>query len=210
MKKIKLILFVFLFCMLTGCSVDYNLEFKDRVLSETIKIDASDSDITIEEIEKMLEEQVYREEEEQQPYKVKQSNKKIQLSQRYNVQTIKNSPLLNQCYTAYNFLENENYYDLTTSEVFTCNPFDYMYIDNLQIKIKTNHKVINHNADRVEHNTYVWNITRENANNKPIQIRFSKETKENNIGLIILGITVIIAIIILGVVLWKKKKNNQI
>lgn len=210
MKRIKIILLVLLLCISTGCSVKYNLTFNNNVLSENIQIDASDIDITVEQIQKMLDEQVYQQDEEQQLYQVKQNGKKIQLSQKYNILTYRNSPLLSQCYTAYNVIENENYYDFTTSETFTCNPFEYTYIDNLQIKIKTNHKVLSHNADYVKNNTYIWNITKENANNKPIQIRFSKEIKESNMGLIILGITVIIAIIILGVVLVKKRKNNQI
>lgn len=210
MKRIKIILLGLLLCMGTGCSVEYNLNFKDKVLSENIQIDASNTDVTIEQINRMLEEQIYQQDEEQQSYQVKQNNKKIQLSQKYNVQTIKDSPLLSQCYTAFNFMENEDYYDLTTSETFTCNPFEYMYIDDLQIKIKTNHKVLSHNADEKKGNTYIWNVTKENVENKPIQIRFSKEIKKDNLGLIILGITVIIAIIILGVVLLQKKNNNQI
>ena len=85
-----------------------------------------------------------------------------------------------------------------------------MNIDEIQIKIKTNHKVLSHNADLIEGDTYIWKITDENSNNKSIQIRFSKDQKKNILGLIILGITVIIAIIILFVLWIQRKKNNKI
>ncbi len=209
MRKIKIVVLSLLLLLVTGCSVDYTLNFQNNNLLENISIDATGSDMTKEEISEMLKLHMYPESENQ-LYQIKQNNKKIQLSQKYNVSTYKNSLLLNQCYTAYNFIENGDYYDLTTSEIFSCNPFEYMYIDELKIKIKTNHKVLSHNADSVENGIYIWNITVDNASNKPIQIRFSKEIKENNMGLIILGITVIIAIIILLVVLVKKQKNNKI
>lgn len=209
MKKIKIVVLSLLLFLVTGCSVEYTLDFNNNQLSENIYIDATGSDMTEEEIKKMIELHIYQQNANQ-LYHINQKNKKIQLSEKYNVYTYKNSLLLNQCYTAYNFIENEDYYDLTTSEIFSCNPFEYMYIDELKIKIKTNHKVLSHNADSVEKGTYIWNITTDNANNKPIQIRFSKEIKEYNIGLIILGITVIIAIIILLIVLIKKQRNNKI
>lgn len=193
----------------SGCSVDYNLTFKGRELSENIKIDATNSNITEEQINNLLKNQLYIDTE-QQLYQIKQKKKKLELSQKYTTNTYENSPLLSQCYTAYNFIEESQYYDLTTSSTFTCNPFEYMYIDELKIKIKTNYKVLSHNADSVENNTYIWNITTENSHNKPIQIRFSKEKIRNKIGLIILGITVIITIIIFLIVMKKQRKNNQI
>ncbi len=209
MKKIRITVLSIILLFATGCTVDYNLQFQDSVLTETIKIDATDMDMTEEEIKRMLDNQLYLDAQ-QQSYQVKQEGKKITLSQKYNVDTYKNSLLLSQCYTAYNLIEEQDYYDLTTSSSFTCNPFDYMDIDELKIKIKTNHKVLSHNADSIENNTYIWNITTQNAGNKPIQIRFSKDTKEDKMYLIILGITVIIAIIILFVAFHKKKNNNEI
>lgn len=207
MKK-KLVL-VFVLFLMTGCSVDYTLKFHDNVISETIDIDATSTNMTDTQIKTMLEDQMDPNEESP-LYQVKQKNKKITLSQKYTTKTYQNSPLLRQCYTAYNFIEDDHYYDLTTSETFSCNPFDYMYIDILQIKIKTNHKVLLHNADTVIHNTYIWNITKENAENKPIQIRFSKETKPKYLVLIIFGISAIISVFIVTVVFVKKKTNNKI
>lgn len=197
---------------LTGCTVEYNLTFKDNVLTENIDINASDSSLSLDEIKQMLEDQMPTEGSNSDFYEVDvKKNKIIELTNDYNIVTYKDSPILSQCYTAYNFIQADEYYDLTTSQTFRCNPFDYMVIDEIKIKIKTNHKVISHNADEVKGNTYIWKITTENANYKPIKIRFSKEKEQSSLGLIILGITAIIAIIIVSIVLMvKKSKNNEI
>ncbi len=210
MKKIMILVLLF---FVTGCSAEYNLEFHDKILSETINISAFNESITEEQIKNLIESYIPTDNENPPIYQVKQNHKEVQLFAKYNIQSYQKSKLLSQCYLAHNLIDSGDYYDLTTSETFTCNPFDYMLIDELKIKIKTNHKVLSHNADLVEKNTYIWNITVENSQNKPIQIRFSKETKEDNKVLIILGITAIIAIIILMIVFIVSiisKKNNKI
>lgn len=209
MKIAKLTLISILLFLVTGCSVEYQLTFNDNQLTEKIRIDASESSLTVDEMKQMLEEQLP--ENELQSYQTKvNKNKKIELTNKYSTKTYKNSLILSQCYTAYNFIESDQYYDLTTSQTFTCNPFDYMIIDELTVEIKTNHKVLSSNADEVKGNTYIWKLTQKNKEDKSIQIRFSKEKIESKIGLIILGIAVMIAIIILITFMIQRKSNNKI
>lgn len=209
MKIAKLTLISILLFLVTGCSVEYQLTFNDNQLTEKIRIDASESSLTVDEMKQMLEEQLP--ENELQSYQTKvNKNKKIELTNKYSTKTYKNSLILSQCYTAYNFIESDQYYDLTTSQTFTCNPFDYMIIDELTVEIKTNHKVLSSNADEVKGNTYIWKLTQKNKEDKSIQIRFSKEKIESKIGLIILGIAVMIAIIVLITFMIQRKSNNKI
>lgn len=208
MKKINLVLCSFLILLMTGCSVKYELNFNNHSLREAMTIDANDW--SSDQIEQTLEE--YENESLTENYKISfnKETKKIKLSKEYSISSYANSSILRQCYTAYNFLESDEYYDLTTSNTFNCNPFDYIVVDEVKVQIKTNHKVLNHNADYVENNTYVWVIDKENSGNKPIQIRFSKDMKNNYIGLIILGIIVIIILILLLMLFIKRKKSNNL
>ena len=212
MKKIKLILCSVLVCLFTGCAVQYDLRFNNDTIREQVTINASDSSITVDTIESMLNDYIVDDSTSNKLYDVKfnEKKKRVELSHTYRSNDYSSSLLLKQCYTAYNFLESDDYYDLTTSNEFTCNPFDYMVIDEVQIRIKTNHKVIRHNADMVEKNTYIWIIDRDNNEDKPIQIRFSKETVNSHLGLIILGIIVIIVAITMLIVMIQSKKNNDI
>lgn len=211
MKKIKLIFISILLFLVTGCSVEYQLTFNDSNLTEKINIDASSSSLTVDQIKIMLNDQLPENGNKLQSYQKKvNKNKQIELSNNYDTLTYKKSLILSQCYTAYNFIESKDYYDLTTSKTFTCNPFDYMIIDELTVEIKTNHKVLSSNADQVKGNTYIWKLTEANKEDQSIQIRFSKEKAENKISLIILGIAVIIAIIAFIVFTIQRKKNNKI
>lgn len=216
MKKIKLIIILLLcsllICLLTGCTAQYDLKFNNNTIREKVTIDASDSNMTSDEIEEMLSDYTVQDSSSRQSHSVtfNEKNKKIELSNTYQVNNYASSLLLRQCYTAYNFFESDDYYDLTTSNQFNCNPFDYMVIDEVQIRIKTNHKVMKHNADLVENNTYIWVIDKDNKEDKPIQIRFSKETKSSYIGLIILGIIVIIVAITMLIAMIQQKKNNNL
>ena len=83
----------------------------------------------------------------------------------------------------------------------------------MQINIKTDKLISEHNADKVTGNTYTWHITKNNANNKPIILNStnasSSEVSENNTksNLIIIFITVF-AFLILIIILFKYKNRK--
>ena len=85
-----------------------------------------------------------------------------------------NSILLKSCYDLYKISkENDNSYNITTSDRFTC--FErYKKLDNVELVIETNNDVSYSNADKVEKNKYIWNITKNNSDNKKISITISK------------------------------------
>lgn len=209
MKIKKLILCIIILCM-TGCTVEYHLEFHDDIFIEKIKINQWDESITDAEVESTIETELGSNHEDY-TFKFNQQAKEIKLTRKYNIDNYRRAPLLRQCYKAYNILEDKDSYEITTSEEFTCNIFDYMKIDHLEIHITTNHKVISHNADRVISNHYIWDMSSSDTANKPIRIKFDKAISTNSkIGLIIIvGIAIIITIVLL-IFFYKKKHTNKI
>ena len=56
MKKLKILLLGLVFLLATGCSVDYSLNFKGNHLSEKVDISSINSNMTMEEIRRFIEE----------------------------------------------------------------------------------------------------------------------------------------------------------
>ena len=139
----------------------------------------------------------------------------ITLSYTFNNQNIEKSNIIKTCYDNITFLNNAKDINIKTSSKFLCFE-EYPDLKNVEIVIKTDKTIINHNADKVEGNTYIWNITKENANNKEIKLSSLKESitdndidnednlnpeKRNNLILILglLGLFFIILIILLKI-----------
>ena len=57
-------------------------------------------------------------------------------------------------------------------------------LKEINIKITTNHYVESNNADKVDGNTYIWTINRENYQDKLINITYdtSKEIEDTNVN----------------------------
>lgn len=94
---------------------------------------------------------------------------------------LSNSLLLKNCYDLYKISkENDNSYNITTSDRFTC--FErYKELDNVELVIETDNNISYSNADRIEENKYIWNITKNNSDNKKISITVSKNKNEEKI-----------------------------
>ena len=50
-------------------------------------------------------------------------------------------------------------------------------LDEINVNIKTDYNVIENNADKVNKNVYVWKINRDNYKNKTIKLKISKSSK---------------------------------
>lgn len=221
MKKILILLSVFL---LTGCSVEYNLNFNDEKLEENISIILSGdsyNDVAIEQLKKEKVFAIYDgigKEEYDITFKDNNDIFTSNYKHTYSLEDYNRGTIINQCYDAIGFAKNEDEYMLTTSNEFRCLYYNYMDVDSVKISITTNHKVVSNNADMVEKNTYIWEINESNAKNKPIRIVFSEETKKS-LWDIIVEMNVLyfflIAVVIAGGIIFtlaymKDKKNNTI
>ena len=157
MKKIFLMIMLLL---VTGCQVEYNLEFTDEKLKETIKviIDKNEenkiSDLKNNEayaIFNSTTEELYNKK-----FKTDRKNFYATYDYTYNINNFSQAFYLNQCFDAVSFVKSDNNYILTTSKGFNCMEIEYIFVDSYNITITTNHNVIGHNADEVKKGKYIW------------------------------------------------------
>lgn len=185
---IKLIIIVCLIIFITGCEVNYNLEFKDNILEENIDIILSEEESTGENKEKMkysLENEAFsiskQTVHEQYITNFKEEKNKFigNLNYSYTVDNFADANLINQCYDSFSFVRVESGYSLVTSDIFKCVVFSYLPVDKYNITITTDYLVKEHNADIVDKNKYTWIIEANGdvQTKKPIKIVFSNETK---------------------------------
>lgn len=144
------------------------------------------------------------------------NRKGIQYSYEYSLENYKDSTFLNQCFDLVNIQMSGTVFTFSTSRDFRC--FDsYKQVDSFSIHIKTDYKMMNHNASRVDGNTYIWNITPDVVN-EPIQFQVNfGEIASSHFGMndmlvfaIILIVSCLVGYIIYKVVTVLQNKNNKI
>lgn len=222
-KKISLIICLMSILLFTGCSVEYNLEFKDGQVIE---------DLNIKEIKGNYKEDNftprYAIPSEKAIYSKSFSNGNLNYNYKYNFSNFYKSSILNNCYNAHSFINEDDGYLFQTGSEFKCLPYQegdnviYDY-DKLTVKIKVDSEVIKSNADEVSNGVYKWYITKKNYKNKPISIKFKRKEKEEIIKpgkreekkkdkslYIFIGFFIIVGGIILVIINILKNKNNQL
>ena len=217
MKKI-LILFCLLF--LTGCSVNYEITLKNNGIKERLTIIENDQSLfdvrndagwTLRETFEML---INGEDDEfsVQDYSIKSLNTDTQLGVEYYSDasnTLINSSAINQCYTNPTIEVNDNIITFSSGNEFTC----YDYYDNLEtisVVLNTDYKVISSNAEVIEGNKYIWNITKDG--NKNIEISYEQDTSKNSIITTIIMIVALVGLVsVVSYYIYSKyKKENRI
>ena len=217
----KLIMMFVIVLLLTGCSVKYEIEIVDRKIKETTSV-VSSSSLSNKYVEgntdgsednselityKQYLDIVYKEDSyalndsDELKYKKTLINNNenigIKYNYLYNLKNYQKSSNANMCYKYVKFYESGELYILSTDKVFNC--FLNGDLDNVSIHLKTNHKVKENNADRVDGYNYYWNVDKSNYENKSIYIElykdkyvFNYENKWGKIGIAILSIAILI------------------
>lgn len=220
MKK-KLLLFVILL-FLSGCEVNYHLDFTDEQLKEDVQFTIPNSkEKEIQYLEKVsayaifdgMGKALYNTN-----FSKGIKNYNATFDYTYKLEDLGRAYYINQCFDAVNFAKHDNQYVLLTSTGFKCMLFDYYKIDNLTVTITTNHKVIEHNADIKKGNSYTWKINDQNANDVKISMIFGQVKKrtildiimENILAIAIIGGVVLAIGIAILIIVMKAKKNNEI
>lgn len=223
MLKKCLIISLFI-VFLTGCEVDYKLEFNgDNLVENTsIILDSTHSQSDIEYLKKQTPFAIYDglgTKEYNITFEEFNDSFKSNYNAEYFVSEYNRSNIINQCYDAVSFIAMDDGYMLSTSDEFLCMTYEYEKVDAVNVEITTNHKVIENNADNVENGVYTWKIDSSNAHNKPIKIVFGevevhksfwdiiKEMDILHLFLIVTALLGGIAILIINAI---NKKNNRI
>ncbi len=216
----KLLIFLLIVFLLSGCTSNYNLEISNNSFKENINATINKNEIPTSspypEIE--LDDQIT-------PFLNKDYSaifsddkalyKKrvtyldnyinVDMSYKYNEQEFYNSNSLKLCFDNYEFSYEDDYY------IHAYGRFYCLYSDSLDINIKTNNKVLSHNADEVNGNTYTWHVNKDNLDNLDINIKVDKGINKETITTIIIVIFIIIILSIVGLVVYKKgSKENKI
>ena len=217
MKKILLLAITCL--LLTGCTINYNLEIEDNYFKETItgnvlneEIEQRDNQTDINLFNYLINNEQTATINNNSFYDktLNRNNNSIDYnySFTYNEDTINNSRILNECFESFTFETKNNQYQISTLGDFYCN-----YTDEIKINITTDYKVTNHNANKKNKNTYTWIINNENKDNIKVYMNIDKDKKNNSINIswnIFKTIGLIILLILSGICIYiLKKKENE-
>lgn len=215
LKYILICLFVLFIC--SGCSVNYDLDIdKSLNLNESITV-VADTNSEIEKIQNYNEflpisieadsPTVFNSKVDDVEYYniIKNSdNSEITFDYSYNVDNFNDNVFARSCYqyvTVMNSYDEEEQRDellISTSKKFLC--FDSQEgLDNVTVRIKTKREVYSSNADSVDGNTYIWNITKDDKDDASIQMVVSSEIdggslsfwEKNMLFLIVIGIFIV-------------------
>ena len=220
------ILFIIILILITGCSVEYNLNIDSSFSEHTVYIPESS--------EEMIDGTQYRLPALFSESRLTYDNSNLKEIKYYNIKTLKDnkfsfnfvyddnqlndSNIANSCYQFFSVDTKENEVSILTGNEFYC--FDvYEELDSVTININSNYKVIQSNADKIVGKKHTWYITRENASNKPIIFVYDKSKKNmtimqyliDNVPLVVVvGTTLMLGGITFLIINTKKKKANKI
>ena len=173
MKKM-LLLGLFLI-LLTGCSAQYNLKIDKDKIEENVEVSfpKNTTDRTLLEPYLTIANRVYPKNDNlSDVYKTSLDEDDYNYYLRYNYNhsydLFDQSLFLNQCYEDVSFVYTDEQVELSTSNMFMCLNMldDGLYLNDASIRITTDMKVVNNNADSVDGNTYIWNVN----NSKKLRI----------------------------------------
>ena len=224
MKKIKSLVLLPIILLITGCNVEYNLTITKDSMTESSNFLYTD---TAENRERLdyhwgIDQSVYYDfDSKTTKYYEKSKIEKdniigLNLKYEFGGDNLQKSLLLNRCYYKKSITKTDEYIIITTDGNTMCFYQDLTKnIDTLTVNIKTDLKVLEHNADNVKKGTYTWYFDENNYQNHPINIKMEiPQDKEDNtfllISLAVLIVFVVAASIFGLFVLYQKRKNNKI
>lgn len=236
MKK-RILILIILLLFTTGCTCEYDLTIDGNKYMETITFTAespSENNSFNKNWNIPVDEDLFNNPGDpdsntkmENIYNYNISNNKLTFNYDFSSYNIENSTAVSKCY---NKLTVSNYNDTT---IISTSPKAKCFEENppltkVKVKITVDRPVISNNADSINGNTYIWNISKNNANDKSINIILDNSNidqnivnnpnNNNNIEGIINKYAIYIFFIIIGVIVYCgykwfmefKEKNNNI
>lgn len=235
MKK-RIIVLIMILLLTTGCTCEYNLKIDGNKFSEEIIITAENAEeknyldaewqisTDRDEFERFGDSSTKTEnQEDNYNYKVNSDN--LTLNYDFTKTGLMSASSVTRCYNKLTITTHENSTIISTSKQANCYS-NYPDLSNLVINIEVDRPVISHNADNIKGNIYTWNITKENAEDKAINLVLDdtvkpepssssskdldgeKNKKSKDYSLYIFS--AILLVVMLGVyMVFNKIKNNQ-
>lgn len=217
----KILMIVVLIILTTGCNFRYEIDITNNKVTEKRTFLINNNEVENNDVKETIRKKISK-------YSINDdmmiapSTKIIKEETMSGYQTImssnlseyKNSDILSACYTSYNVISENSKIYLTTGRQFTCFK-DFNELQEVEIILSTNHKVLEHNADEVKGSKYIWYINKQNSQNKPINIELEqksekKEPKENEklkkIKIVFITIVAIFPIIVIIMLAIRRKQ----
>lgn len=211
---------ILLSLLLTGCTVNYNLEINKDTLNETItgtvtkEESSQDSNATgLSTIYSIINEEqkpIYNKEElYQKDLKESGNNINYTFKYNYNIEDFVNSTIINTCFENHEIEQLDNYYSIRLSGNFYC-----LYSKKINIAVTSNLKVASNNADKIKDNTYIWTIDKNTTNIELVVDKNTPYTKPIKRGISstfrIVCFIVLVVLSSLAYILYKKKNSSEI
>lgn len=184
MKNIKLIICLILVLFLTsGCSINYELEiYNDKanekingVFPEALSNNIKPSKYVIEKLMETESSSIMY-------FRKTKDISSTEGSSKYSTDFDDYADNLTGIITCYDLYKVNNYDDVIT--VLTSNKFncfeDYPELEKVTIMIKSNHKLIETNADKVDGYRYYWTIEKATSDNEKIYLKLDSNKKVFN------------------------------
>ena len=211
---------ILLSLLLTGCTVNYNLEINKDTLNETItgtvtkEESSQDSNATgLSTIYSIINEEqkpIYNKEElYQKDLKESGNNINYTFKYNYNIEDFVNSTIINTCFENKEIEEIYNYYIIRLIGNFYC-----LYMKKINIAVTSNLKVASNNADKIKDNTYIWTIDKNTTDIELVVDKNTPYTKPIKRGISstfrIVCFIVLVVLSSLAYILYKKKNSSEI
>ena len=188
MKK-KIYILMMIIILTTGCTCRYDLTIDNNTYKETITLNAS----TNEEINDFNRKWAIPFDKNnfysgdsnvdssyaKSIYKYKMNNNRLTFTHDFSKNDYIDSTAVNVCYKTLSISSYNGSTIISTSNKVDCFG-TYPGLTNIVVNITVDKKVTNNNADRVSGNTYTWNINKNNAQNKGINLTFVNDNNQND------------------------------
>lgn len=209
------IVMLFSILLLTGCTLNYNLEFDGNKIIENIngtvttkELDSKD-DETGENIYRSYlynELRVFQNKDDIYEKNVTTNGDIINFEFHYTYQdNYANSRIVKTCFNQPNIIETDDLYYINLKGKFNC-----LFSDKVTINMTSEYVVLEDNADKVKNNVYTWVIDSEDDVDISITVSKSiKENKDNKRGVSTFKIIGLIVLIILSAVTFVLYKNHN-
>lgn len=220
--KNKLYLIIPLLLLLTGCTVNYNLNIDQNKITENISGTVTNKEITPEiEGRSDVNPQYYylylddsaltTDSNEKYTKEITdiEDGKKFNFNYTYNGNYDK-SKLINNCFENHIINENDEYYYIKLSGKFSC-----LYSDKININVISNYEVLDNNAQKVDGNKYTWVIDSSNNVNITLTvsktIEYSATSKAKTFSTFqLVGLIIFVLLTIVTYILYKKKNSGKV
>ena len=189
MKK-RILIMIMILLLTTGCTCEYNLIIDGNTYKEEIIL-IGETQEEISEFQNNWKIPIDKDEYNKiagfdgqydtdgNVYKYNLSGNKLDFNYNFNRSQFANSTAVSNCYDKLTVSNYNNTTIISTSSKNNC--FNkYLELTNIKVKIKVDREVISNNADNISGNTYIWNITKENASDKSINLVLSNGANEED------------------------------